>query len=644
MPKSVKKPSLIGVDPQLEITLNECKSRKINPILHGLKLKYWTHYGKLANCALKNCKKQDADSIIRAILAFFTNIKTSFAANMAVSKYGEACKNYFSDLENKTNLQEVIRIKLDLKDLEELDKETLHITHSLRSKTKSQKALANAAKDYQAAKFEADALLKALDVEIISSSSDDDTPELQAPLTQSSISETDNVFTVQNQTESVGKRIKQEALNIHNEYVKGVNIGSEAKLVMDLGLSSILDLTHEKDAYQKYIFSDQEWKQLEDYFNKKYKFKITASIPKNLTDTWSTVAQLAIHKGTFTALKYISKFQSLESTSEVNFIYFEIFRHVVLTLHEDASLINSIIENNGSISEQDVYTLWFPIIKRIVSIKKIIRMKQGETINLYTTKRKQAQYSDHEKVKGFKIDVRLLLDYSQNEIDLCAGEVAINTFDTDKLIHDRSKCIRESKDICDHHIEAGLGRDSVGWGIQISGLEARLMSIHLFREGLFVAVCQDTFLFPQNIEELPDFMHTLKGLEYLIERNQVEANKLIGIYDKINRSYNPSLNSEYSTSTSTRTSQSSYNSTMTTSPTYYTPPSGQRNKSVIPNQLFYKEKRRLFHERVVIGEDNPEVVTLETKGDEDMFGWVEMVDDTWYNSVTGEKSDVSPYQ
>jgi hypothetical protein len=145
-------------------------------------------------------------------------------------------------------------------------------------------------------------------------------------------------------------------------------------------------------------------------------------------------------------------------------------------------------------------------------------MKQGDTINLFTTKRKQVQYFDHEKVKGFKIDVRLLLDYGRNEIDLCAGKVAINIYDVDKLMHDRSKCIRESKEICDQHIEAGLGRDSVGWGIQISGLEACLMLIHLFRESLFVAVCQNRFRFPQNIKELPEFIHTLKGLEYLIVR------------------------------------------------------------------------------------------------------------------------------
>lgn len=118
-----------------------------------------------------------------------------------------------------------------------------------------------------------------------------------------------------------------------------------------------------------------------------------------------------------------------------------------------------------------------------------------------------------------------MLNYNQTEIDLCAGEVATNNFDSDKLIHDRSKCLRESKEICDHHAEAGLGRDSVGWSIQISGLEARLMSMHRFREGLFVAVCQHKLSFPRNIKELPEFLHTLKGLEYLIVRKYLNMLK-----------------------------------------------------------------------------------------------------------------------
>ncbi|KAI9477710.1 MAG: hypothetical protein EXX96DRAFT_608368 [Benjaminiella poitrasii] len=170
------------------------------------------------------------------------------------------------------------------------------------------------------------------------------------------------------------------------------------------------------------------------------------------------------------------------------------------------------------------------------------------------------------------------------------------------------------------------------------------MSIHLFREGLYIAVCQNRLQFPQNIKELPEFIHTLKGLQYLIERNENEANKLIGFYDKIYRSYSHSLNNDSSISTSTSTCHSSYDSNMTTMPTYYTPPLGDRTRSIIPLQLFCKEKHRLFHERVIIGENSAEAVMVEMKGVEDMFGWIEMDDDTWYNSETGEKSDVSPYE
>jgi hypothetical protein len=111
-------------------------------------------------------------------------------------------------------------------------------------------------------------------------------------------------------------------------------------------------------------------------------------------------------------------------------------------------------------------------------------MKQGEAVNSYTSKRKQAAYPNHEKVRGFKIDIRLLLDYEKHEIDLCAGEVAINANDIDKLIHDRSKCLREAKEIVDHHVEAGMEENAMGWTMQIAGLEACLMSVHLYREDL----------------------------------------------------------------------------------------------------------------------------------------------------------------
>lgn len=115
-------------------------------------------------------------------------------------------------------------------------------------------------------------------------------------------------------------------------------------------------------------------------------------------------------------------------------------------------MINSIDSSQGLISEQDLCTLWFPIIKKIASLKKVIRMKQGETVNQYTTRSKQDQYPGEDKIIGYKIDVRLLLDYEENGIDLYVGEVALNANDDCKLLHDRRKCLREAKEIIDQHI------------------------------------------------------------------------------------------------------------------------------------------------------------------------------------------------
>lgn len=159
----------------------------------------------------------------------------------------------------------------------------------------------------------------------------------------------------------------------------------------------------------------------------------------------------------------------------------------------------------------------------------------------------------------------------------------------DKLAYDRIKCIREAKEILDHHLEAGLGKDSVSWGLQICGLEACLMSTHLFREGLVVAICQNTFQFPQNIKDLPEFIQTLKGLESLIGHNQTEALQLIGIYDKIHRYYSPSLN--------INADHRSRDNNVVSRPTYYTPPTKDQRKPVVPVQSLRKDKRRLLEKK-----------------------------------------------
>jgi hypothetical protein len=202
-------------------------------------------------------------------------------------------------------------------------------------------------------------------------------------------------------------------------------------------------------------------------------------------------------------------------------------------------------------------------------------------------------------------------------------------------MHDGSKVIREAKKICDHHIEAGLGCGSVDWGIHICGLKMRIESVNMFRDGLYIAACQATLCFPQNVDNLPDFINTLKELVFLIERTEVQATELIGLYDKIYKSFAPALNQDTSMCSE---------GIFTTSPTYYTPPSENRAVSAIPTELFINAKRQLFQEKVIIGEGPSESSALDMEGDADIFGWLERSDGTWYNMMTGETSEEPPYE
>ncbi|GAA5805160.1 hypothetical protein HPULCUR_010673 [Helicostylum pulchrum] len=403
------------------------------------------------------------------------------------------------------------------------------------------------------------------------------------------LSNIDNIFTCENESESIGRRIKEEAVKLHDDYIKGYDMSAESKFIMDMGLSSTLDLINKLDNYQSYLFSEKEFECLYEYFYSKYKSRKELSTPVLVSEKWNMVVDLATKKVPFITLKYISKIQSLDSTSETLYAYLEIFKHVVNIFYEDSGIIDSVINGRLSVSEQDVYDIWFPIIKKL-----------------------QFRYSDQVRVKGFKIDVRLLLDYERKEIDLCSGEVAIDANDADKLTHDRSKYIREAKEILDHHVEAGMGENAIGWIIQFAGLEARLMSVRLFKEGLYVAISQKEMTFPQSLGELNDFTDTLNSLEYLVACNESEAVELVGLFNQVTRVHSVSLNSD------NVSRNNKYRMDLLTRPTYYTPPSGKRA--------------------------DPEVPELDRRGPEDLFGWCELMNGNWYNSVTGVTYEASPYQ
>jgi hypothetical protein len=177
------------------------------------------------------------------------------------------------------------------------------------------------------------------------------------------------------------------------------------------------------------------------------------------------------------------------------------------------------------VSEQDVNDIWMPVFKEMAAVNGMLRVKKGETINPSSTLNKKAQYHKDSSVIRFKIDFRLICYHCSyfntpvnarcdKEVDLAAGEIAINSDDQDKIIHDQSKGLREAKDIVDSHICHCFG-DHSGWFVMLSGLCGTIATVNLDREGLYVAVNQYDLHFPRNISELSQFTNTLQAIHTL---------------------------------------------------------------------------------------------------------------------------------
>lgn len=184
------------------------------------------------------------------------------------------------------------------------------------------------------------------------------------------------------------------------------------------------------------------------------------------------------------------------------------------------------------------------------------------------------------------------------------------------------------------------------------------MSLHRFRDGLYISICQSKLDFPQqNVKDLPDFMNwdcesiywdlNLAYTDVLFiclnlgtKRTwRYQVNWIIWRDQTIlfRRTYQwfvqqPSKN---------RCGEDSTN-------IFYSPlPKTSLGQSSQKIDLFSKENDDFFQKKLSLEWKVQKELfwKKKKKGTEDMFGWVEMEDNsTWYNSVTGEKRDDSPYQ
>ncbi|KAG2219646.1 hypothetical protein INT45_012347, partial [Circinella minor] len=152
--------------------------------------------------------------------------------------------------------------------------------------------------------------------------------------------------------------------------------------------------------------------------------------------------------------------------------------------------------------------IWGSIIEAILSINGMVRLKSGESINPMSTTKKGELY-DVDKTRAFKIDLRFIFDTEKVEYDVGAGESSREPV-ASKIFHDLGKLLREGKEVLDGILGCVLddvtAERASGWIIQICGLQGQISSLHLIRNGLYVAIPQYKLRFPTSISGLESLM------------------------------------------------------------------------------------------------------------------------------------------
>ncbi|KAI7869482.1 hypothetical protein BDF14DRAFT_1722522, partial [Spinellus fusiger] len=113
------------------------------------------------------------------------------------------------------------------------------------------------------------------------------------------------------------------------------------------------------------------------------------------------------------------------------------------------------------------------------------------------------------------VDVRVVRDnFKQKETD--SGNVELSRLDASvsKIISDRVKVLIESKCVVDRLLYEGkLSSSIVVPALQLSGLRARLYSVRIAADGLYVAVDEGSSILPTTVTEIQSLRKTFCLLE-----------------------------------------------------------------------------------------------------------------------------------
>ncbi|KAG2204295.1 hypothetical protein INT47_009337 [Mucor saturninus] len=133
-------------------------------------------------------------------------------------------------------------------------------------------------------------------------------------------------------------------------------------------------------------------------------------------------------------------------TSSANEKVFDFYEEILILVESKEFMLNT--RNTSKISERDyIYQIWLPLLSKLYNINKnIVRIKTGETVTENTIESKANLYYNHTNIVGFKTDLRILVDFDDEEFDLVCGEGCLRDASDKKISSDTSKLAREAKE------------------------------------------------------------------------------------------------------------------------------------------------------------------------------------------------------
>ncbi|KAK4516293.1 putative tRNA threonylcarbamoyladenosine biosynthesis protein kae1 [Mucor velutinosus] len=288
------------------------------------------------------------------------------------------------------------------------------------------------------------------------------------------------------------------------------------------------------------------------------------------------------------------------------------------------------------VTESDyLQCIWSRILEAMFPPEKnIIRIKSGESVNSASNINKNEQYNGASYIKSSKIDFRLLVDVHNDQIDVGAGECALNNAD-DKAITDEGKLTRETKDALDEIIKLVPEdlNDATCWGMQFAGSHCTMTSIHLESQGLYVNMHRHEFNIPSSYSSLENFGPTIAWL-LTMRQHMLRLDEIIKRHKTPEHSNCVSFNRRQAHSPNHKLSY--------IRDTYYTPP--RNHKSKLPMFMFRNAPASTPESSAAPRAPSQASNTAITivPGEPDKNGYIDQRNGTYYNIHTKKLYDYHP--